>query len=38
LQGTTTLEEVARVAATSEGEFSPEDDIPLPDEPIGGGA
>ena len=38
LQGVTTLEEVARVAATSEGEFSPEDEVPLPDESIGGGA
>lgn len=36
LQGLTTLEEVARVAATSEGEFSPEDEIPVPDEPVGG--
>ncbi len=38
LQGTTTLEEVARVAATSEGDFSPDDEIPLPDEPVGGDA
>jgi len=32
LRGVTTLEEVARVAATSEGEFLPEDEFPLPDE------
>ncbi|MGF2736650.1 GspE/PulE family protein [Marinobacter sp. DUT-1] len=38
LRGVTTLEEVARVAATSEGEFSPEDEFPGPDEPLGGGA
>jgi MSHA biogenesis protein MshE len=38
LKGTTTLAEVARVEATSEGDFSPEDEIPLPDEPVGGGA
>ncbi|WP_372988102.1 GspE/PulE family protein [Marinobacter sp.] len=36
LRGVTTLEEVARVAATSEGEFSPEDEFPGPDEPLGG--
>lgn len=38
LRGVTTLEEVARVAATSEGDFSPEDEFPGPDEPLGGGA
>lgn len=36
LRGVTTLEEVARVAATSEGEFSPEDEVPMPDSPLGG--
>lgn len=36
LRGVTTLEEVARVAATSEGDFSPEDEFPGPDEPLGG--
>ncbi|MBW0149334.1 GspE/PulE family protein [Marinobacter arenosus] len=36
LQGLTTLEEVARVAATSEGEFSESAEIPIPDEPVGG--
>jgi len=38
LRGVTTLEEVARVAATSEGDLAPEDDFPGPDEPLGGGA
>ncbi|RBP20559.1 MSHA biogenesis protein MshE [Marinobacter pelagius] len=38
LRGVTTLAEVARVAATSEGDFSPEDEFPGPDEPLGGGA
>lgn len=38
LRGVTSLEEVARVAATSEGDFSPEDEFPGPDEPLGGGA
>ena len=37
LRGVTTLAEVARVAATSEGDFSPEDEFPGPDEPLGGG-
>lgn len=37
LRGMTTLEEVARVAATSEGDFAPEDEFPGPHEPIGGG-
>ena len=38
LQGVTTLEEVARVAATSEGDWSGVDDLPAPDLPIGGDA
>ena len=38
LQGVTALEEVARVAATSEGDLSPDDEIPLPKEPVWGSA
>ncbi|MFO7530444.1 MAG: GspE/PulE family protein [Marinobacter sp.] len=38
LRGVTTLEEVARVAVTSEGDFPHEDEFPGPDEPLGGGA
>jgi len=38
LRGVTTLEEVARVAATSEAEFLPEDEFPSPDEFPRGGA
>jgi MSHA biogenesis protein MshE len=38
LQGVTTLEEVARVAITTDADFAQDDEFTLPDTPLGGGA